>query len=289
MFVIIYLLLLIIFQCSFHTINIFNNYCTSFFNTNAGPFINGSATLTGFAKASINTSGRSLYYTSSISGTNPYSAKNATITLTSTVNVKILCVSGGGAGGTVGSNNGGGQGGNAVYTDLTLNAGTYTISIDSGTAVSGYGLSGSNISFSGNGITFYCAGGGGGQNNHTPGYTANPSNGLTSPTTTLVASNSFYYARGSNGQSQSTFSQNGYVIIPNTVTPASVTKTTNTWYYPTGRSIGQTTSFLTYVNYYGISYPLVQDNYYYLPIDPNMFNDISSNRTSYNTFFHLFY
>lgn len=260
--------------------------------SNTSTVSNGSYTLgSGFTLSTINTSGRYLYYATSINGTTMNNPLSTTLIINTTTTVDILMIGGGGNGGNTANapgGNGGGQGGNAVYAKITLTPATYTITIDSGTVANAtYGQGGSNITFSGNGITFQATGGSGGQNNHTPGYNVNPSNGLTSPTTTLVSATSFYYARGSNGQSQNSLGQNGYVIVPTTATISGVTKTTNAWYYATGLALNNSASSSTYSNFYGISYTLVQDNYYYLPIDINMFNDMSGNTKTYNKFHQL--
>ena len=247
----------------------------------------------GLTLASINTSGRSLYYGTSSNGTTMNNALSTTIVINSATRVKILMIGGGGNGGNGPNNNGGGQGGNGVYADISLNPGTYNITMDTGTASNTtYGPGGSNVTFALSGSSLYtitATGGSGGQINHTPGYNANPSNGLTSPTTSLSQSNvnSYYFARGSNGQSSGTFRQNGFVIVPETATISGITKNTNVWYYRSGRALGQTTSSVNYVNYFGITHPLQQDNYYYLPIDVNMFNDISSNTKTYKTFYQI--
>ena len=250
-----------------------------------------------FTKANINTSGYSLYYISSILGTTINNPVTTTITINSTTTVKMLLIGGGGCGGnnTTNSGNGGGQGGSGVYTDITLIPGIYTITIDSGTnANTTYGRGGSNITFSSsnNTFTFIAMGGSGGQNTHAPGYSSETSNGLKSPTTSLSGSNSYYYSIGSNGQSAGSFSQGGYCIVPNnlsdsTISTFYISKNSNRWYYPSGYSLGQTSSYVNYTNYYNIIYNLLQLNYYYLPIDINMYNDIISNFNTYKTFFQL--
>ena len=248
----------------------------------------------GLTLASINTSGRSLYYGTSSNGTTMNNPLSTTLVINRATRVKILMIGGGGCGGNgLTYLNGGGQGGNGVYADISLKPGTYTITIDSGTtANTTYGRGGSSVTFALSGSSAYtitATGGSGGQTNHSPGYTTNPSNGLTSPTTTLSQSNvnSYYYARGSSGQTNMSFAQSGYVIVPETATISGITKTTNTWYYPTGYQMGQTGNYVNYVNYFGITHEYVQDNYYYLPIDVNMFNDISSNTNTYKTYFQI--
>lgn len=248
----------------------------------------------GLTLASINTTGRSLYYGTSSNGTTMNNSLSTTLVINRATRVKILMIGGGGCGGNgLTSNNGGGQGGNGVYADITLNPGTYNITMDTGTAENTiYGRGGSSVTFALSGSSAYtitATGGSGGQTNHQPGYSTNPSNGLTSPTTTLSQSNvnSYYYARGSNGQSANSFSQSGYVIVPETATISGITKATNAWYYPTGYQMGQTGNYVNYSNYFGITHQVVQDNYYYLPIDANMFNDISSNTKTYKTYFQI--
>lgn len=247
----------------------------------------------GFTRATLNTTGHSLYYLSSTNGTTINNEVTSTITINSQTTLSVLLIGGGGYGGITTTNNGAGQGGNAIYSNLTLTPGTYTITITNGTSANAtYGQGGSNISFSSSNGTFSfnAPGGSGGQNGHNPGYNANPSNGLTTPATSLSGANSYFYAKGSNGQSANSYAQSGYVIVPNNATMnANVTKTTNAWYYNSTYSLGETVpgTYVTYTNYYNISHELVQDYYYYLPIDSNMFNDISNNCKTYNTYYQL--
>jgi hypothetical protein len=249
-------------------------------DTTNGSFIVGP----GLTLSNINTKGHYLFYATSINGTTMINPLSTTVTVTKTIVAYILMIGGGGYGGNTPYSqlgNGGGQGGNAAYARIQLTPATYTITIDSGTPANAtYGQGGSTVTFSGNGITFQATGGSGGQNGHIPGYTANPSNGLTSPTTVLNSAATFEYARGSNGTSKSSIGQNGYVIVPSNAGTGAYT-------YYSGKALGQTTSSVTYTNYYGITYQGVQDNYYYVPINIQMFNDMSANTHAYNKFHQI--